>query len=131
METLETAPTPDDHAKNSTKQKPKPQASNNAIQMDTSTSKTMEKKPSGTKRQHQVDSDNGFKVNPDLNTNQTQVWLDDLQRNLMRKNFEINLIMLENFDTTFIYIAEICIKKYLWRCQLSVSSLIYKLILNL
>ena len=49
----------------------------------------------------------------------------------MRKNLEINLIMLENSQTTIIYKAEICIKKYFWRCRLRVSTLIYKLNLKL
>ena len=59
QETPEITPTQASNPKNSTPKQAQPQVLNNATQMDTSPAKTMDKIPSGIKRQHQTDSDNG------------------------------------------------------------------------
>ena len=59
QETPETAPTQANNPKPTTPEKPQSQALNNATQMDISPAKTKDKLPSGIKRQHHMDSDNG------------------------------------------------------------------------
>lgn len=70
--------------------------------MDTSPAKTTDKIPSGIKRQHHTDSDNGNSDNG-FKAALRKYGSTICKEKLMRKNFEINLIMLENSETTSVY----------------------------